>query len=67
VMAAPDTRADAITPFVLSSLAFCAVYLGLGWWLDYLPRFLSRAKRPLDDEIVTNTTASESERHDRQR
>jgi O-antigen/teichoic acid export membrane protein len=73
LIAAPGNRADAIAPFVLSSLVFCAVYLALGWRLDYLPRFPGHAQRPPtptqryaspDDEFVSNTTpvaASESE------
>jgi hypothetical protein len=76
MIAAPGNRADAIAPFVLSSLVFCAVYLALGWRLDYLPRFPGHAQRPptptrgyasLDDEFVSYTppvAASESERHD---
>jgi hypothetical protein len=79
VMAAPGSRADAITPFLLSSLIFCAVYLGLGWRLDYLPRFRGRTQHPQsptqeptndalpEDEFVSYTTASEGERHDGKR
>ncbi|MGB3482222.1 MAG: oligosaccharide flippase family protein [Mycobacterium sp.] len=46
VLASPDGRGDAITPFVLSSLVFCTVYLALGWRLDYLPRFSGPAHKP---------------------
>jgi len=38
LIAAPDNRADAIAPFLLSSTVFCAIYVTLGWRLDYLPR-----------------------------
>lgn len=51
LIAAPDSRADAVVPFLLSSLVFCAVYMGLGWRLNYLPRIPGRS-------------ASESERRD---
>jgi O-antigen/teichoic acid export membrane protein len=38
LLAAPETRADAIAPFFASSAVFCAVYIALGTKLDYLPR-----------------------------
>jgi O-antigen/teichoic acid export membrane protein len=38
LVAAPNTRADAIAPFLISSVVFCVVYIGLGTKLDYLPR-----------------------------
>jgi O-antigen/teichoic acid export membrane protein len=76
LITAPATRADAIAPFVLSSLVFCAVYLGLGWRLDYLPRFPGRGQNSPnltqesqkdatpDDEYLSYTTASESKQHE---
>ncbi|MCI4675912.1 polysaccharide biosynthesis C-terminal domain-containing protein [Candidatus Mycolicibacterium alkanivorans] len=38
LVAAPDSRADAIAPFLASSVVFCVVYIALGTKLDYLPR-----------------------------
>ena len=38
LLAAPQTRAEAIAPFLASSVVFCVVYIGLGTKLDYLPR-----------------------------
>lgn len=73
VIAAPDTRADAIAPFLVSSLVFCGIYLALGWRLDYLPRIGGRTRHSPNavrhsmtttHEFVSSTTASESERHD---
>jgi O-antigen/teichoic acid export membrane protein len=46
LIAAPDDRAHAIAPFFLSSAVFCAVYVTLGWRLDYLPRVFGRAQSP---------------------
>jgi O-antigen/teichoic acid export membrane protein len=76
LIAAPDSRTESIIPFVLSSLAFCAVYLALGWRLDYLPRIPGRAKQPpipsqhdvspdhgFDGSAVP-VPGSEGERHD---
>jgi O-antigen/teichoic acid export membrane protein len=76
LIAAPGNRAEAIVPFVVSSLVFCAIYLGLGWRLDYLPRILGRARQSptpaqhdvsLDHEFDGNTApvaGPEGERHD---
>ena len=38
LIAAPDSRADAVAPFLFSSLGFCLVYISLATKLDYLPR-----------------------------
>jgi O-antigen/teichoic acid export membrane protein len=51
LIAAPDSRAHAIVPILLSSLVFCAVYMRLGWRLNYLPR-------------IQGHSASERERRD---
>jgi hypothetical protein len=81
LIAAPDNRADAIAPFVVSSLVFCAIYVALGWRLDYLPRVPGRTQPPPtptqrpqpyaspEDEFASNTaliTTSESEGRDGQ-
>ena len=70
LLAAPDNRTDAITPFVLSSLVFCCIYLALAWRLGYLPR-VSRpgsqatAQRSVatSDEFIDSTTVLESDVH----
>jgi O-antigen/teichoic acid export membrane protein len=43
LVVAPETRADAIAPFLASSVVFCVVYIALGTKLDYLPRIPVRA------------------------
>ena len=43
LVAAPQTRAEAIGPFLISSVVFCVVYIALGMKLDYLPRIPVRA------------------------
>jgi len=44
LIAAPHDRASALLPFIASTTLFCVIYIGLGWWLDYLPRFSGRAR-----------------------
>ena len=46
LIAAPDDRAHAIAPFLVSSAVFCAIYIALGWRLDYLPRVRGHAQPP---------------------
>ena len=46
LIAAPDDRAHAIAPFLVSSVVFCAIYIALGWRLDYLPRVRGHAQPP---------------------
>ncbi len=46
LIAAPHDRASAVVPFLASSVAFCLLYLALGWRLDYLPRI--RGLAPID-------------------
>jgi O-antigen/teichoic acid export membrane protein len=43
LLAAPETRAEAIAPFLASSVVFCVVYIALGTKLDYLPRLPVKA------------------------
>lgn len=71
VIAAADSRAEAITPFLSSALVFCAIYVALGWRLDYLPRFGRQAQdSAAEDEFVSDAPPSDTppsggERHDR--
>ena len=45
-IAAPHDRISAFIPFVASATVFCVIYIALGSWLDYLPRFSRRARPP---------------------
>ena len=40
------TVPQAIAPFLVSSAVFCAIYIALGWRLDYLPRVRGHAQPP---------------------
>lgn len=46
LIAAPHDRSSAVVPFIVSATLFCVIYIGLGWRLDYLPRFSGRRSRP---------------------
>lgn len=46
LIAAPHDRASAVVPFIVSTAMFCVIYIGLGWRLDYLPRFSGRTRPP---------------------
>ena len=46
LIAAPHDRASAVVPFIASATLFCVIYIGLGWRLDYLPRFSGRTRPP---------------------
>ncbi len=46
LIAAPHDRASAVLPFIASATLFCVIYIGLGWRLDYLPRFSGRTRPP---------------------
>jgi glycosyltransferase involved in cell wall biosynthesis/O-antigen/teichoic acid export membrane protein len=46
LIAAPHDRSSAIVPFVVSATVFCVIYIGAGWWLDYLPRPRGRRRPP---------------------
>ena len=46
LIAAPDDRAHAIAPFLVSSAVFCAIYIALGWRFDYLPRVRGHTQQP---------------------
>jgi len=56
--AAPETRGEAVGPFLASTVVFCIVYITLGTKLDYLPRLPLRALmlrfrgRESEDEIA---------------
>jgi O-antigen/teichoic acid export membrane protein len=45
LLAAPDSRASAVWPFLASAVLFCAAYAVLGWSRDYLPRVPLRHRR----------------------
>jgi glycosyltransferase involved in cell wall biosynthesis/O-antigen/teichoic acid export membrane protein len=46
LVANPHDRSSAIVPFIASATLFCVIYVGLGVWLDYLPRFRGGARPP---------------------
>jgi glycosyltransferase involved in cell wall biosynthesis len=46
LFAMPHDRPSAIIPFIASATLFCVIYVGLGVWLDYLPRFRGEARPP---------------------
>jgi glycosyltransferase involved in cell wall biosynthesis/O-antigen/teichoic acid export membrane protein len=46
LIAAPHDRATAVVPFIASATLYCVIYIGLGWRLDYLPRFSGSTRPP---------------------
>jgi O-antigen/teichoic acid export membrane protein/glycosyltransferase involved in cell wall biosynthesis len=46
-IAVPHDRPSAVVPFIASATVFCVIYVGLGSWLDYLPRFSFGARPPV--------------------